>query len=343
VGWRSCNERQKPIPTRSSGFQSYERIILKNCCPIFLFTLHRGGGSALSRVINCHPKIVIWGEHAGFINKLAEMDDLITRTKPLMDPKTDAQIAQFVSFPATKLTTFDPWANPFEYSRFRDSCREMILSIFTRGLTQWQRWGFKEIRYHRLLTARFLNKMFPDCRFVILRRDLREVAVSSILAPWSLEALSAYREQMPPAVAEAVVADVTYAILAIERGFDDIKHFFGPRCFELDHRQLLDSTQSFVPSLFDFCQLGLTEHVVSRVARVLKVRSGGTPRDQAFGGILNADFIAERAAAFAPRMRDEIARDGINNAKLMAKEGPRGFSFLMGDHGTRDSAVSSMF
>jgi len=50
----------------------------------------------------------------------------------------------------------------------------MIEKIFARGLRAGQRWGFKEIRYHRVLTVRFLEKLFPNARFVILRRDIAE-------------------------------------------------------------------------------------------------------------------------------------------------------------------------
>jgi hypothetical protein len=36
-----------------------------------------------------------------------------------------------------------------------------------------------------MLTVRFLEKLFPATRFVILRRDICEVAVSAILGQYS--------------------------------------------------------------------------------------------------------------------------------------------------------------
>ena len=47
--------------------------------PVFVLTLHRAGGTVLVRVLNCHPELVIWGEHVGLINRLAEIDDMVTR------------------------------------------------------------------------------------------------------------------------------------------------------------------------------------------------------------------------------------------------------------------------
>jgi hypothetical protein len=58
--------------------------------PVFLLTLHRGGGTVLARVLNCHSDLVIWGEHVRLINRLAEIDDMVTRVGLMIVPKTDA-------------------------------------------------------------------------------------------------------------------------------------------------------------------------------------------------------------------------------------------------------------
>ena len=242
--------------------------------PVFLLTLHRGGGTVLARVLNCHPNLVIWGEHAGLINRLAEIDDMVSRVGRLMAPKTDEAIAEYVTFPDRRLTEFDPWANPFDYDAFIHSCREMIEQIFTRGLQQGQRWGFKEIRYHRVLTVRFLQKLFPGARLIILRRDLREVAVSAILASWSLRWLWDYREAMSAEMAEAIVRDVTYALLAVESGLDAVRTELDLRCLQLDYSQLLDPAHSFVAPLFGFLELVLSDQVTTRIHK----SAGGSRR-----------------------------------------------------------------
>jgi hypothetical protein len=313
--------------------------------PVFVLTLHRGGGTVLVRVLNCHPELVIWGEHVGLINRLAEIDDMVTRVGRLMAPKTDEAIAEYVAFPDVRLTEFEPWANPFDYEAFSRSCREMIEAIFTRSLRPGQRWGFKEIRYHRILTVQYLEKLFPEARFIVLRRDIREVVVSAILASWSLRWFWDYREAMSAEMAEAIVRDVTYAILAIESGLDAVQAKLGLRCLQLDYSQLLDPTLGFVVPLFGFLGLTLSDQVITRIRKVLTVRAGGTDQEICFGGILSRDFIRARVTAMAPELRAEIARHGIDRARLVAREGIGQYSYLAGDHTLRDRGCefSSLF
>lgn len=307
--------------------------------------MHRSGGTLLARILNCHPDLVIWGEHVGLINRLAEIDDTVNRVSFMMLPKSEEAIADFTAFPDHRLAGFEPWTNPFDYAAFLRSCREMIETIFTRGLRPGQRWGFKEIRYHRVPTARFLQKLFPDARFVVLRRDIREVAVSTILAPWSLRWFRDDREAMPPATAEAIVRDVTYAVLAIESGLDAVQAALGPRCLRLDYNQLLDPALGFAAPLFGFCALALSDRLAARIRKALEVRAGGTDQEVRFGGILSRDFIRAQVTAMAPLLRTEIARDGIDRARLLARAGIGQYSFLMGDHHMREQGgeFSSLF
>jgi hypothetical protein len=206
--------------------------------------------------------LVIWGEHIGLINRLAEIDDMVRRVGRLMFPKTDEAIADYVVFPDHRLNEFDPWANPFDHASFRRSCRDMIEAIFTRGLRSGQRWGFKEIRYHRLATVNFLGELFPRAQFVMLSRDIREVAISTILAPWSAPRwFWDYRDQMPVEMAEAIVCDVTYALLVIERGLGEVRAGLGPRCLHLDYTTIIDLDGGFVAPLFRFMPLLKNEWV----------------------------------------------------------------------------------
>jgi LPS sulfotransferase NodH len=44
------------------------------------------------------------------------------------------------------------------------------------------RWGFKEIRYNNLATMRLLREMYPQGRFIFVRRDALEVTRSKVFA-----------------------------------------------------------------------------------------------------------------------------------------------------------------
>jgi hypothetical protein len=313
--------------------------------PVFVLSPARGGGTVLARILNCHPQLVIWGEHVGLINRLAEIDDMVSRVGHLMYPKTEEAIADFVTFSDQHLTLFEPWANPFDRDSFRGSCRSLIEKIFTRGLRPGQRWGFKEVRYHRVLTAQFLVDLFPDAQFVILTRDTKDVAVSSILAPWSLRWFWGYRDVMPAELAEAIIRDVTYALLVVEAGLDAVRTHLGPRCLHLDYRQLREPNGGFVAQLFGFLGLTVSESIAARIGKVLEVRAGASDRDTCFGSILSSAFIRERMATLVSEMRAQIARDGPDRSRLVAREGTGQYSFLAGDHTMRDRGgeFSSMF
>jgi hypothetical protein len=59
----------------------------------------------VGRLSNC-------SEHVGMINRLAEIDDMVTRVDRLMVPKTDDAIAEYTAFTDHRLTVFDPWGEP---------------------------------------------------------------------------------------------------------------------------------------------------------------------------------------------------------------------------------------
>jgi hypothetical protein len=314
--------------------------------PIFVLSPPRSGSTVLMRVLNCHPTLVIWGEHVGLINRLAEIDDMVRRVGRLMFPKTDEMIADYVAFPDHRLNEFDPWANPFDHASFRGSCREMIEGIFTRGLRPGQRWGFKETRYHRAATVNFLGELFPRAQFVMLSRDIREVATSAILAPWSAPRwFWDYQDQMPAEMAEAIVRDVTYALLVIERGLGEVRAGLGPRCLHFDYTAMIDQDGGFVAPLFRFLGLDVPTDVAARIDKVLSVRAGDSGRNVRFGGILSPEFIRARVTELARSLRAEIARDGIDKARLVARSDVGQYSFLAGDHTMRDQGCefSSLF
>lgn len=49
--------------------------------------------------------------------------------------------------------------------------------MFGSMLQPGQRWGFKEIRYHTRMVAEYLVTLFPEAKFVLLRRDILSAAV----------------------------------------------------------------------------------------------------------------------------------------------------------------------
>src|SRR5437773_6349288 len=116
--------------------------------PVFIFAIHRSGGTLLTRMLNCHPDLVIWGEHAGFINKLADADFLIRSCSDALPERSVEELERYVAFGEDCQRDFSPWMNPFASSEFGKRCRDLLLAMYSRAHAG-KRWGVKEIRYHR--------------------------------------------------------------------------------------------------------------------------------------------------------------------------------------------------
>ena len=201
--------------------------------PTFVLAPHRSGGTMLSRILNCHPSLCIWGEHGGVVNKLAEIDAILARLPSEQLPLANRSLAKHIAFEATNLTTFDPWISPLSLDAFRQWACEFIGTMFSKGLPPGTRWGFKEIRYHSVATAEFLIRLFPHARFVILRRDVLQLCISNIFAPWSRKELVAMGVHKDPVKARQAIKDCAYALAAIDNGLQQIAHTFS------DHSQVI--------------------------------------------------------------------------------------------------------
>ena len=165
-------------------------------------------------MLNCHPALVIWGEHGGFINNLADADLMMRSLSDWLPVHSDEEIEEYVAFGEHLQRGFDPLMSPFASADFARWCHGLLRQEFSRGLRQGQRWGFKEIRYHRPLVARFLERLFPAVKFIFLFRDPVDLCVSNILVEWSLTEVLAKGGGNDRESLRQVVDDRLYAILA---------------------------------------------------------------------------------------------------------------------------------
>lgn len=285
--------------------------------------MHRGGGTLLQRIVNASPGVLIWGEHGGFINKLAEADTLMTAAENLSHPVAERRLDQFLL--GKGQSDFDPWTTPAERSAFRSSARDYIRQTF--DIVPGNCWGFKEIRYHSVRTARFLLELFPWSRIVLLRRKLEDVVISSLTAPWSLPHL----KDIPPTRAFEPIADAAYAAAVISRGFDEIAAAFSSeRVISVRFEELA----SELPSMFAFLALEQPDGV----SAVLNARIGATSAAAQFLGLSRSD-LRHDVEHWVARSQMEIARHGVDKVRLAASE----YAFLIGDHDARPFGLSSIF
>jgi hypothetical protein len=309
--------------------------------PVFLFSFHRSGGTLLARILNLHPDIVIWGEHAGILNKLAELNDIIAAHPILERPLKERRLNQLLDKHHPR-RDFTPWASPLEGNEFRNWCRDFILRTFTRGLWPGQRWGCKEIRYHSVPTARFILSLFPNARFILLRRDLLQLCVSNVMAEWSLRHLALMGADRSESDATQAVQDCAYALAAIEADFASVQRAFPAQSLVVDYADLVSDADATARNVFEFADLAHYDDLLPAVRSMLETRSGETRHDRSQGS-LSSELIRSVAPQALTDARNQITREGIDLQRLRSKTGPGRFSFLVGDHSVRGSPHSTVF
>jgi hypothetical protein len=299
--------------------------------PIFVIAPHRSGGTVLERALNAHSSVVIWGEHGGILNKLAELDAVgrlyWNLTMPLSERGLDQQ--------ASNITVFNPWRNPVDLCEYRQWCHDFIRATFTRDLPRERRWGLKEIRYHSLMTTRFLAKIFPMGKFVILRRDPIQICVSSIFADWSIKQLSKMGAGETEDDARAVINDSAYAAVAIDHQLAQSAVALKERCLTIWYGDLSSS----IGRIFEFLELDPAPEQV--VAKAIETRAGITNRDQRVG-LIDRTLVEQIAPQAVRDAAAIVASFGVDIARLKRLQGGR-YCFLLGDHDLEATPYSSMF
>ncbi len=310
--------------------------------PVFVLSAHRSGGTLLARMLNCHPQLVIWGEHGGFINRLAEIDANFARHPELTRPMASRGLDVFVAGAKSAPAHFNPWVTPFSQDGFRMWCRVYLESTLKKGLQPGQRWGFKEIRYHTVATARFLLALFPDARFVILRRALYPLAVSNLFARWSVDRLQGSGVLASEAGAREVIADCAYALTAIDHGFRAIVAALPERCHVVAHEAIQPNAQRLFADLFTFLGLPGSIELLHALNAVTASRVGGTDPATQAGNLTMALVQAALPGALEAAKADiETAGPDIVRLRRMAARGR--YSFIVGDHHQYGTPDSTMF
>jgi hypothetical protein len=297
--------------------------------PVFIFTIHRSGGTLLMRMLNCHPALVIWGEHGGFINNLADADLTMRSLSDWLPVRSDEEIEEYVAFGEHWQRSFHPLMNPFASSDFARWCHDLLTEVFSRGLGQGQRWGFKEIRYHRPSVATFLKRLFPAAKFIFLFRDPVELCVH-ILVEWSLTEVLARGGGNDRESLRQVVGDCLYAILAKQAYFDKIKSALPSKCICTRYETLVEFPETEVTRLFGFLDLPLQEDVRARVKTVIASVAGATVKNPAaHHPVINEQEIRRACDDLLDGIATRIRTEAIDTERLAGLAGKGKFSFIV--------------
>ncbi|MGC1305206.1 MAG: sulfotransferase [Caulobacteraceae bacterium] len=306
--------------------------------PVFVCAPHRSRGTYLQRLLNIHPRLVVWGEHGGLINKLAEIDQIGKLHTRVHGDGDDGYLAMFAAKRVEALFDYDPWANPLQAYQLREHHRRFLSAMFRRGLAAEQRWGVKEIRYNSPATVAFLAELYPRAQFLILRRDLVELCVSNILATWSANHLLAMGAGATLESAREVLSDCAYALCAIDAQLQMSAALLGPRAQEVGDAAIAET----MGEVFRFLDLPAPEGYAEAVTLISGLRLGETPKEMSIG-CLDRRFIEENAPEYIALARKEIFGQGLDLARLRRLAGRGRYSFLAGDHDLRHTTFSSLF
>jgi len=277
---------------------------------VFVLTQHRSGGTLLARLLNCHEKLVVWGEHAGFLHGLAEAHLELERWADQLPERSTLELRRYVRVDRLADIEFRPWMSPVSPADFRKECRRALLSLFTRGLRPDQRWGFKEIRYHRPELIRFLHELFPRGQFVVLQRDVTSLCISSLLVPWTLQRLLANGIGRDEGAFLQRVEDQLHSILAMRRNWTEGLASAGLQSILVQYEDIVSDMPRQMDCIFQFLDLSVDDAVRARMRisfGAVASTPKGTVAPSGDKGYLTASTIREAVERLLPRVTMQLA------------------------------------
>lgn len=307
--------------------------------PVFVIAPHRSRSTLLQRILNAHPRLVIWGEHGGLINKLAELDATAAYFWNVAGPIHNRNLEMLSRKPASAAEQpFDPWTNPWDRGKYLKFCRRFLVRTFRQGLRPDQRWGLKEIRYNSPEVCGFLSMLFPRSRFIVVRRNTLDLCVSNILSDWSVKSLNEMNAGATVATAEAVISDCCYAATAVDWQLRATTALLGSRALTIDSAEITTRADD----VFAFLTLRVNRSTRRRIDELVSSKMGTTDKHQC-AGVIDRKLIESIAPKLLVEAEREIAENGPDIGRLRRNCAKGAFSFLLGDHDLRDTNLSSMF
>lgn len=152
--------------------------LVHSAAPIFVLGFHRGGTTFVQRLLNCHRRVVIWGEHAGIVKELRGIYENYKKS-----PAMEVDFLSYSDFSGFA-ERFIPWANPFGHEALRARLANFLESLYKPSGEYDGVWGFKEIRYGCSEDIKFLIDLFPNCRMLFVIRHPRALLLSRYFAKW---------------------------------------------------------------------------------------------------------------------------------------------------------------
>jgi hypothetical protein len=234
--------------------------------PIFILGNPRSGTTLLRLLLAAHPRLAVPPECGFVLWLLPEFG-----AWSLADTSDPARVEAFLQA-LQKCRKYDSWDLPIETVAATLRARQPACYVALVEAVYWafiarhkplaRRWGDKNNFHTRHVLQ--LNQLFPNCQFVQIVRDVRDVACS-YRDMGRLQSNNAYRPRLPAEV-EAIAADWMQNISAVESAFAALP---SERKFTLRYEDLVRDShvvlrevcrfldESFDPAMCDFYRLNL--------------------------------------------------------------------------------------
>ncbi len=146
--------------------------------PIIVLGAARTGTTLLQRLLNSYDDVLVWGEHAGFLEDVARAFFRAWENPSFF---AGAQPLAAVLESSASADTWQGWMGWTSREEWLRMFRAFLDAVFVPGGLPGKRWwGFKEIRYMATpadRTLEFLRLLYPDALFAfIVRHPLNAIA-----------------------------------------------------------------------------------------------------------------------------------------------------------------------
>ena len=276
--------------------------------PIVILGTGRCGSTLVQRLLNSSPKVLILGEHNGFLKEIAEAYFVLISSEnvnkwvygPGFDNEKMLAAARDPEY-------FSAWLNSFTRDRVKRHFGRLITDFLTEGLQlQELKWGFKEIRYgqnDRVLPM--LSQLYPRASYIFVVRNVHDT-IKSMLTAWM--------PRLPERFEEGVVSreDVHQVVMDHAGQWADKNENFlafmgeqGDRSLLIRYEDLLSDPDKTVGALFRF--IGMSKP--SGAARIFVSKAGATSEKEQ--GKVVARWLEEEREPIAVRTARSAGQAGL--------------------------------
>ena len=230
--------------------------------PIIILGPGRCGSTLIQRILNTSENITIWGEHEGFLSKLAESYYVLTQSEGMEKNFYSQPIDPSIIIGSlTDYKACPNWVNSFNKKIIKDTYRAMIAELLNNKLDIEENfWGFKEIRYTQ--NDRALDmwlELFPASYLIFSVRNPFDVVRSMILDwnnPKTLQNII-NNNDLPQIKKLAIKYAIRWnKVIASFSYWMEKKKL---NCYVEKYEELLESPEHNVKNIYNFLNLSMPE------------------------------------------------------------------------------------